>query len=86
LGLEGSLQTIQSSKPLILFEFGKAATAYDYDDTAMFQFITQTINYRMYTLKGWLQKSNALTENEFHDYYEKGNEYFFVAAPVQPNI
>ncbi|MBA4196442.1 MAG: hypothetical protein C0459_02705 [Chitinophaga sp.] len=84
--LQGAVKTIQSSQPLILFEFGKAAVAYDYDDKAMFQFINETINYRIYTLRNWLNKSNALTENEFHNYYEKGNEYFFVAAPFKPII
>jgi len=84
--LEGSIKTIQSSQPLILFEFGKAAEAYNYNGEIMFQFINQTIDYRIYTLKSWLKKEMHLSENEFNNFYKNGNEFFFVAAPYKTII
>ncbi|MBS1628057.1 MAG: FkbM family methyltransferase [Bacteroidetes bacterium] len=84
--LQGSIKTIQSSKPLILFEFGKAAQYYNYNCEMMFQFINQTINYRIYTLKSWLKKESYLSENEFNNFYKNGHEFFFVAVPHKPNI
>jgi len=43
LVMKGAAQTIQRSKPILLFEFGKAgAEAYNYNDEIMFQFINET--------------------------------------------
>jgi len=80
LVMKGALETIQRSKPVLLFEFGKAgAEAYGYDEAIMFQFITETLNYNIYTLKGWLKTKTALTQENFSDNYYYGKEFFFVA-------
>ena len=80
LVLKGAIQTIQRSRPILLFEFGKAgAEAYDYDDAIMFQFITETLQYNIYTLQNWLTTKTALTQEAFSDHYYYGKEFFFVA-------
>ena len=80
LVLKGALQTIQRSKPVLLFEFGKAgAEAYDYNDAVMFQFITETLQYHIYTLQDWLKTKTALNQGAFSDHYYYGKEFFFVA-------
>lgn len=80
--LQGAIKTIQSSQPLILFEFGKAgASAYDYDDNTIFQFIIESLNYTIFTLENWLSKSGNISATQFSDFYQTGSEYFFVAAP-----
>lgn len=81
LVMKGAVKTIFQSKPLLLFEFGKAgATAYNYNDEDMFQFITQTLQYNIYTLNSWLKNKPSLTPESFSDNFRSGKEYFFVAA------
>ena len=82
LVLHGAIKTIEHSKPIILFEFGKEGSAlYEYDDTMMFSFINETLQYQIFTLKEWLRNQSSLSAEQFHQYYENGEEYFFVAAP-----
>jgi FkbM family methyltransferase len=81
LVLKGAVKTIQQSKPILLFEFGKAgADAYNYDDGIMFQFISETLQYHIYTLKDWLQNKTPLTQQDFSSHFKNGSEFFFVAA------
>ncbi len=82
LVLQGAEKTIQQSKPIILFEFGKeGASIYDYDSIKMFAYITETLHYEIFTLKDWLKKQSPLSADQFADYYQNGKEYFFLAAP-----
>lgn len=79
LVLRGAIKTIQQSKPLLLFEFGKAgASAYHYNDKDMFTFFTQTLQYNIYTLKNWLKNKPAYTQEKFSTNFNFGKEYFFV--------
>ena len=79
LVMKGAAQTIQRSKPILLFEFGKAgAEAYNYNDEIMFQFINETLQYNIYTLQSWLKDKIALTQENFSDNYNNGKEFFFV--------
>ncbi|OIR03451.1 2-O-methyltransferase NoeI [mine drainage metagenome] len=81
LVMRGAVQTIQRSKPVLLFEFGKAgAAAYNYNDEDMFQFINETLQYNIYTLQSWLKNKPSLTKQNFSDNYHSGKEYFFLAA------
>ena len=82
LVLKGAIQTIQNSKPIILFEFGKAgANAYNNTVEEMFQFFTEQIQYHIFTLSDWLQKKKNLSQEEFITFYENDKEYFFLASP-----
>ncbi len=80
--LQGSIKTINQSKPILLFEFGKAgANAYNITNTQMFQFINSQLNYEIYTLACWLKKSSPLDQKTFNAFFENDQEYFFLAAP-----
>lgn len=78
--MHGAVKTIQQSKPVLLFEFGKAgATAYHYNDEDIFQFINETLQYNIYILQDWLKNKPSLTQQHFSDNFNSGKEYFFVA-------
>lgn len=80
--LKGASKTICRSKPIILFECGKlGGELYGFTAIDIYQFLTQSIEYRIYTLKGWLKIKNELSFLEFSEYYESGREFFFLAAP-----
>lgn len=82
LVLQGALQTIQNSKPIILFEFGKgAADIYENSAELMFQFLNSHLQYQIFTLTDWLKHKPSLNFKKFNQYFEQNNEYFFLAAP-----
>lgn len=84
LVLQGALQTIQHSKSIILFEFGKgAADIYENSSETMFQFFNTHLQYEIFTLNDWLKHRTSLTFSQFNNYFEQNNEYFFLAAPKQ---
>lgn len=81
--LLGAKQTIIRNKPIILFECGKiGGDLYEFTAEKMYQLFNETFQYRLYTLKGWLNTSSPLSYTVFADFYEKGSEYFFLAAPI----
>jgi FkbM family methyltransferase len=83
LVLKGAIKTIAQSKPIILFEFGKAGSqAYNISCKQMFHFFSSEIKYEIFTLHGWLKKDNSLSETAFENYYNNDKEYFFVANPL----
>jgi len=85
LVLQGAIKTIRRNKPVILFEFGKAgATAYDYDDSIMFDFIDHNLYYDIFTLKAFKHNMPPLSRDQFHQYFNNGKEFFFAAVPKQP--
>ena len=80
--LNGAINTIQRSNPLILFECGKiGGELYGFDAFKIYQFFHDVFDYRIYTLKGWLTETQELSFAEFEKNYETGKEYFFLAAP-----
>jgi FkbM family methyltransferase len=82
LVMNGAEKTIQQSKPIILFEFGKeGASIYDYDNIKMYTYITEKLHYQIFTLQDWLKNQSPLTSEQFSNYYKNGKEYFFLAAP-----
>lgn len=81
--LQGAINTIKRDKPLILFECGKiGGDIYGFNDTEMYQLFNTQLHYQLYTLEGWLKAASPLTSIDFKAYYENGEEYFFLAAPI----
>lgn len=78
--LKGGENTLISNKPIILFEFGKGASDY-YGTTPsdLYDFIFQEIGLHVYTLQAFLKNKSALNKNEFNDYFNSGEEYYFIA-------
>ncbi len=80
LVMKGAIKTIQQSKPILLFEFGKVgAVAYNYNDKDMFQFINETLQYNIFILEDWLKNKPSLSQHNFSKNYNSAEEYFFVA-------
>lgn len=80
--LRGASGLIQKNKPFILFEFGKiGAEMYDFSAIEIFDLFTQYFDYKIFTLKDWLDSKTALSFERFEFFYENGKEYFFFAAP-----
>lgn len=80
--LRGASGLIQKNKPFILFEFGKiGAEMYDFSAIEIFDLFTQYFDYKIFTLKDWLDSNTALSFERFEYFFENGKEYFFVAAP-----
>lgn len=79
--LQGAIKTINQSKPILLFEFGKAgANAYNITNTQMFQFINSQLNYEIYTLVDWLENKASLDQKAFNTFFENDREFFYLAA------
>jgi len=80
--MQGGVKTIRRSRPVIIFEFGMgAADFYDSKPGALYQFLHRECNLHVSTLKGLLDHSHSLSENDFKQLFENGKEYYFVAHP-----
>jgi FkbM family methyltransferase len=80
--MKGSKELLKKNKPTILFEFGKGAS--DYYGTKpldLYDFITNEIGLKIFTLKSYLKNKMPLTNVEFDKYFNTNAEYYFVANP-----
>ncbi len=77
--LKGAIQFVQQHRPYIIFECGMgAADFYGVTPKEVFLFFEQ-IQYKLNTLKGFLNQSIPLTEAQFIDLYDKKIDYYFIA-------
>ncbi len=82
LVLKGAKNTINNSKPLILFECGKAGgDAYHFSANDVYDLLSNDYKYSIYTLNDWLQKKESTNKKQFNYYFDTGKEFFFLAAP-----
>ena len=82
LVLKGAKNTINKSKPLILFECGKAGgDAYDFTANEVYDLLNNDYQYAIYTLTNWLQKKESTNKKQFNHFFDTGKEFFFLAAP-----
>lgn len=80
--LEGAFNTINNSRPHILFEFGLgAADHYGTTPVDIFNLLQRSRMY-IYTLKSFLSDSAPLSQENFSSLYESNAEYYFIAAPA----
>ncbi len=77
--LEGAQKTINRCHPFILFEFGKGAADH-YGTTAemIYEFFKNN-GMELNTLSGWLNSSRSLSLELLNNYFNKGDEYYFIA-------
>ncbi|MDD4554141.1 MAG: FkbM family methyltransferase [Bacteroidales bacterium] len=78
----GGKTTLQRCKPVVIFEFGMgAAEFYDSTPEKLYLFLSGDCGMKISTLKGFLEKTQTLSKEQFVDCYRTGKEYYFVAHP-----
>lgn len=77
--LEGSEATIKAQKPLVIFEHGKgAADFYKTEPEQIFQFFSKKCDMCITTLESFLDDKRPLSESEFKEFFDNGEEYYFI--------
>lgn len=80
--LKGASQILTTSKPLVIFEFGKGASDfYNTQPADVFNFLSVKMGLNIYTLQSFVSNKVALTESELYNLYETNKEYYFIASP-----
>jgi FkbM family methyltransferase len=80
--LKGATRILQSSRPYILFEFGKAgAEAYNITPKMLYDLL-YGMQYNINLLHLFLKDAPALSLPGFTRCYTTGQEYFFIAYPI----
>lgn len=77
--LQGATQLLQRDKPTLVFECSAHAESYGVQPGQIFDFF-QTVNLKVYTLKGYVEGTVALDRQEFCTLQESGREFYFVAG------
>ena len=79
--LKGGINLLKANKPIVLFEFGKGASEY-YGTTPndLYDFISNEIGLKIYTLDAYLKNKKPMNINEFSHCFESNTEYYFIAA------
>lgn len=79
--LEGAVETIKRTKPVIIFEHGLGASEfYDSSPEKVFA-LFDSMNYNISLMKSWLDNKSSFTLDQFkNQFYEKKN-YYFIAYP-----
>ena len=77
--LKGSVKTIKKFHPVIVFEHGKGASDfYGTGPLDIFEFFKKQ-NYRIFTLKGFIDNKEPLDLVDFQEMYSTNKEYYFLA-------
>ena len=76
--LKGAQKIIDKFHPVIVFEHGLGASDhYNTYPSDIFDFFME-MDYKLFTLKGFIDDSFALKRNEFYDLYNTNREYYFL--------
>jgi FkbM family methyltransferase len=79
--LKGAKNLLKMNKPIVIFEFGKGAS--DYYGTSPFDvynFISNEIGLKIYTLQSFIKDKQPLNEVEFERCFNTNEEYYFIAG------
>jgi len=78
--LKGAKNLLIKHKPIIIFECGKGACEhYGTNPLDLYDFLTQDIGLKMFTLKSYVTNKRPLTKKAFDDCFKSNTEYYFVA-------
>jgi FkbM family methyltransferase len=81
--LRGAQATIARCRPTIVFEASCHSTGqYGVTPGDLYSFLTDTLGYRVTTMRRWLDGKPAYTLDEFIDNWTSGPDYYFLAEPV----
>ncbi len=78
--LQGAQLVLERCHPVILFEHGKGASdAYGTTPEKIYELLCEQHGFSIFTLSSFLEKGNAMNLSELKNFYESGEEYYFVA-------
>lgn len=79
--LKGAKNLLKKNLPTILFECGKGASDYYGTQPAdIFNYLTQEVGLRIFTLDAFIKNGKALSQAEFVDCFDTIKEYYYVAS------
>ena len=79
--LKGAENLLKRCKPIILFECGKGASDfYNTNPNDMYDFLVIEIGLKLFTLSSFIKKQKPMNKLDFENYFENGEEYYFVAV------
>ena len=76
--LRGSKRIIEKFHPIIVFEHGLGLQITITPNLRHCQFF-DSLQYQLFTLKGFIEDESPLSNNEFIEYYLTNKEYYFLA-------
>jgi FkbM family methyltransferase len=77
--LKGGKNIINKFHPVFIFEHGLGASDYyDTNPSDLYDFF-ESLDYNIYTLKGFINQSTILTKEKFVDLYLRNKEYYFLS-------
>lgn len=80
--LKGSVSTIRRCQPVIVFEAGSKSTGqYGVTPTDLYELVTETLGYELSTMGRWLERTPAMTLQEFCHNWDNGPDFYFIATP-----
>jgi FkbM family methyltransferase len=78
--LRGAKEILKRDKPLVIFECGLGASDYyNTDPNDIYELLVSEVGLNIYTIKGWLDNSNSLSNTDFLKCYKTNCEYYFIA-------
>lgn len=79
--LKGAKNLLKKNLPTILFECGKGASDYYGTQPAdIFNYLTEKIGLRIFTLDAFIKNGSPMSQSEFVDCFETVKEYYYVAS------
>ena len=79
--LKGAKNLLKKNLPTILFECGKGASDYYGTQPAdIFNYLTQEVGLRVFTLDAFIKNDKPLSQTEFVDCFDNMKEYYYVAS------
>ena len=79
--LEGAVETIRRTRPIIIFEHGLGASEfYDSSPEKVFALFAE-LNYNISVMHNWLDQQPAFTRDQFTEQFYKKKNYYFIAYP-----
>lgn len=78
--MKGATSILKKDKPVLIFECGRGASEfYGTKPEDVFGFLEE-LQYKIFTLNGYLDTKQPLQKNEFLSLFNTGTEYYFVAC------
>ena len=82
--IQGGIETIRRSKPVIVFESGSHSIGqYGVKPDDVYLFITETLGYELSTMERWLKRKSPYTRAAYENNWNHGPEYYFIATPTK---